>query len=77
MPTPTQRLEDKLLIQQCRVCSWLATLSITDRRDWVQAISNPRYSAPLVAAEIRSEQSDEAKLVSEGSVQNHRQKSHR
>lgn len=73
MPTPTERLEAKLLIQQCKTCAFLATLPDKERREWAQAIANPRFSAPLVAAEIQAEGGD----VSEGSVQNHRQKAHR
>lgn len=73
MPTPTERLEVQLQVKMCKVCAWLATLDDKSRREWAQAIANPRFSAPMVAAEIRVDGGD----VSEGSVQNHRQKAHR
>lgn len=73
MPTPTERLEVKRQIMQCKVCAWLSTLDDKNRREWAQAIANPRYSGPMVAAEIAVDGGD----VSEGSVQNHRQKGHR
>lgn len=73
MPTPTERLEVKRQIQQCKLCAWLSTLDDGTRRGWVQAIANPRFGAPMVASEIAVDGGD----VSEGSVANHRQKGHR
>lgn len=73
MTSPTARLEAKLQVQMCKVCAWLETLEPANRKAWVQAIANPRFSAPLVASELRADGAD----VGEGSVLNHRQKGHR
>lgn len=80
MPTPTERLNARKALQDCRVCAWLATLSEKSRREWQQAIVNPRFGAALVADEINAEQAAtayEGQSVGESSVANHRQRAHR
>lgn len=83
MPTPTERLENRKTLSECRVCAWLATLSEKDRREWAQAIANPRFGAPLIAAEIGDEVARNdgtgyaGQPVGESSVETHRQRRHR
>lgn len=87
MPTPTERLEERKRLADCRVCAWLSTLSEKDRREWQQAIANARFGAALVASEIMVEVSaregaDVGSLyngpaIGESSVETHRQRAHR
>lgn len=73
MPSPMERLEARKQAQDCKTCAWLITLDPKDRAGWVQAISNPRFSAPMVAEEIAL---DGGTDVSSGSVENHRRRLH-
>lgn len=86
MPTPTERLEERKKLAECRVCAWLSTLEDKDRRDWQSAIMNSRYGAALVGDEIMVEIAarDNAgtnkytgQTIGEASVQTHRQRGHR
>lgn len=86
MPTPTERLEQRKKLAECRVCAWLATLDDKDRRDWQAAVMNTRFGAGLVADEIMVEIAarDQAgqttytgQTIGEASVQTHRQRAHR
>lgn len=86
MPTPTDRLEIRKQLADCRVCAWLATLSESDRREWQKAIVNNRFGATMVADEINIEiascdPSAEAAYhgppIGEKSVQTHRNRGHR
>lgn len=80
MPTPTERLETKKALQECRVCAWLATLDEKDRREWAKALADSRFGAGLVASEIAVDMESTGyggPQVGESSVQNHRQRRHR
>lgn len=80
MTTPTERLEIRKQLSECRICAWLATLEDKERKDWSAAISNPRYGSTAIAAEIRSDQvTTEYNGVEAGesSVDTHRRRSHR
>lgn len=80
MPTPTERLETRKQRQDCRVCAWLVTLDEKSRREWAQAISNPRFGAALVADEITVEAtaaSYAGQSIGESSVDSHRKRGHR
>jgi len=80
MPSPIERLEVRKQLQECRVCAWLVTLDEKARRDWAQAIGNPRYSHSAIAAEIRIDQMAadyHGPEVGESSVDTHRRKAHR
>ncbi len=80
MVTPVERLEFRKQVLDCRVCTWLHSLPAQERKDWAVAISNPRYSAGAVAAEIQLDQ-EAAKFaglsVGSSSIDRHRQRSHR
>jgi len=80
LPTPTERLETRKQLGECRVCAWLSTLDDKVRRDWAQAIANPRYGAALIASEVlldfqASDYSGPA--IGDSSVENHRRRGHR
>lgn len=80
MPTPTERLAARKALTECRVCGWLATLTEKDRREWQQAIVNPRFGAALVASELAVEMTAtgyDGLVPGESSVQTHRQRGHR
>jgi hypothetical protein len=80
MPTPTERLNLRKQLADCRVCAWLATLDDKARREWQAAIMNTRFGAQMVADEIMAEVAvtDYAgQSVGEASVQTHRQRGHR
>jgi hypothetical protein len=77
MPSPTERLEARKTLSECRVCLWLSTLNEKDRRGWTDAISNPRYGSALVAAEINEDTDYVGPTIGESSVQNHRMRRHR
>lgn len=72
MPTPTERLEARKQVSDCRVCSWLGTLEDRARREWQKAIMNPRYGARMVADEAAVDGAD----FGEASVLTHRRKAH-
>lgn len=80
MPTPVERLEAKKQLSECRVCAWLSSLDEKERRDWAQAIGNPRYAHGAVAAVIQEDQAAAQYPglgVGESSVETHRRKGHR
>lgn len=87
MPTtPTQRLEERKRLAECRVCAWLVSLSEDDRKEWQKAIADRRFGAEMVASEIMVEinarASDDATAYSgptigESSVDTHRQRGHK
>jgi hypothetical protein len=80
MPSPAERLEQRKQLQECRVCAWLATLAEKDRKDWAQAIANPRYGATSIAAEVRIDILRDGYAgpeVGESSIDTHRRKAHR
>jgi len=80
MATPSERLEVKKQLSECRVCAWLATLDEKTRREWAQAIANTRFGAGLLASEITldARAAEYAGLdVGESSVDTHRRKVHR
>lgn len=80
MATPTDRLELRKQLSECRVCAWLVTLDEKERKDWATAIANPRYGTTAIAAEIQMDQ-EAAKYmgvgIGESSVDTHRRRSHR
>ena len=79
MATPTERLEKRKQLSECRVCSWLQTLDDKERRDWAIAIGNPRFTHGAVATEIQLDQSESAysgPLIGESSVETHRRRGH-
>lgn len=80
MPTPTERLESRKQLGECRVCAWLASLDEKTRRDWAQAIANIRFGAGLIASEIALDISAagyDGPDIGESSVDTHRRKAHR
>lgn len=80
MPTPTERLETRKTLQECRVCAWLATLEDKDRREWQKAISDTRFGSELIASEIAVDMTDQeygGPPIGESSVRTHRQRRHR
>lgn len=79
MATPTERLEIRKQLSECRVCAWLATLDEKTRRDWAQAIANPRYGGKLIASEIMLDvgaSGYNGPEVGESSIETHRRKAH-
>ena len=79
MPTPTERLEQRRQLSECRLCAWLQTLEAKDRREWSTAIANPRFSHEMVATEIRLEQEAQnytGEIVGSSTVRTHRKKHH-
>jgi len=80
MTTPTERLEIKKKLAECRVCAWLVTLDEKTRRDWAQAIANIRFGAGLIASEIAIDVQAAGYAgpdIGESSVDTHRRKAHR
>ena len=80
MPTPTERLETRKQLSECRVCAWLTTLEDKDRKGWATAIANPRYGSTAIATEIRVDQAAtkyDGPDIGESSVETHRRKMHR
>jgi hypothetical protein len=87
MPSITERLETKKQLAECRVCGWLATLSEKDRKEWAQAIANPRFGYGLIANEIMVEiaardgadvgSTYNGPAIGDSSVETHRRRSHR
>jgi hypothetical protein len=89
MPTPTERLEERKRILECRVCAWLETLPDKDRAEWQKAIINPRFGASLVATVIMDERASaiadrrdnegvyDVPGIGESSVLTHRARGHR
>lgn len=86
MPTPTQRLEERKRLAECRVCAWLATLSEEERREWNKAISDRRFGAEMIANEIAAEINAMSaagtltytgQTIGESSVDTHRTRGHR
>jgi hypothetical protein len=79
MTTPTERLELKRMLAECRVCAWLVTLGPTDRKAWDEAIANLRFSHDAVASEIREDQASaeyNGLAIGESSVETHRKRGH-
>lgn len=80
MPSPAERLELRKQLQECRVCAWLSSLPEKDRKEWAQAIANPRYGATAIAAEVRVDITASGYAgpeVGESSIETHRRKAHR
>jgi len=87
MTSPTQRLEVKKQLAECRVCAWLASLEEKRRAEWAKAIADRRFSPKLVADEIMLEvvstdgREDGARYdgppIGESSVDTHRARGHR
>lgn len=86
MTTPTQRLEERKRLAECRVCAWLSTLSDEDRKEWQKAIADRRFGAEMVATEIMAEVAAadasgavaySGPTIGESSVDTHRARSHR
>lgn len=79
MPSPSERLEMRRQLADCRVCAWLSTLDEKSRKEWQEAILNPRYSAGLVAAEIAVDVAADysGPTIGESSIDTHRRKAHR
>lgn len=84
--TPTQRLEERKRLSECRVCAWLASLSEEDRKEWQKAIADRRFGAEMVANEIMAEINARAaagaeaysgQTIGESSVDTHRARGHR
>lgn len=78
--TPAERLELRKQLSECRVCAWLSTLDEKTRKDWAQALGNPRYGHSAVAAEISADQGAAGYVgpdVGESSVDTHRRRGHR
>lgn len=82
-PTPTQRLEERKRLSECRVCAWLATLDDKSRTEWQKAISDRRFGAEMIANEIMTEISADGgstysgQAIGESSVDTHRTRGHR
>lgn len=83
MPTnPTQRLEERKRLAECRVCAWLATISEEARKEWQKAIADRRFGAEMIANEIMTEVSSSeseysGQTIGESSVDTHRTRGHR
>lgn len=80
MPTPTERLELRKQLTECRVCAWLATLDDKSRKGWTDAITNPRFGQTLIASEIRVDQQGsgyDGPEIGESSIETHRRRGHR
>lgn len=86
MPTPTQRLEERKRLSECRVCAWLATLSDEDKKEWQKAITDRRFGAEMIANEIMVEvnarlaaglEGYSGQTIGESSVDTHRARGHR
>lgn len=86
MPTPTQRLEERKRLAECRVCAWLATLSDEDRKEWTKAIADRRFGAEMIGSEIMVEVNARmaagtndynGQTIGESSVETHRARGHR
>lgn len=84
MPTPTQRLEVRKRLAECRVCAWLNLLSEEDRKEWNKAIADRRFGSEMIATEIMAEISSEGyqpaytgPTIGESSVDTHRTRGHR
>lgn len=84
--TPTQRLEERKRLSECRVCAWLATLSEDDRKEWGKAIGDRRFGAEMIATEIKAEvdarlfadpEAYSGQTIGESSVDTHRARGHR
>ena len=83
--TPTQRLEDRKRLADCRVCYWLSTLKEDERKEWQKAIGDRRFGAEMVASEIMAEvnshfedaQAYDGPTIGESSVETHRTRGHR
>lgn len=85
-PTPTERLEERKRLADCRVCAWLETVSDQERREWAKAIADRRFGAELVASEIMAEvgardltgqTAYNGPTIGEASVSTHRQRGHK
>lgn len=86
MTTPTQRLEERKRLSECRVCAWLATISEELRKEWQKAIADRRFGAEMIATEIMAEinarlsddtEAYNGQTIGESSVDTHRARSHR
>ncbi len=79
MPTPTERLELRRQLLLCRVCGWLNTLDDKARKEWQDAIMNPRYGPAAIANEIALELGPKfnGRAVGKVAIQTHRERSHR
>lgn len=84
--TPTQRLEERKRLAECRVCAWLVTLTDDERREWQKAIGDRRFGAEMVANEIMAEINArissetnryDGQTIGESSVDTHRARGHR
>lgn len=80
MPTPTEMMEARKRLMDCRVCAWLDTLDPKDRAEWQKAIINRSFGAALAASVVsdeinRSEYS--GPTIGESSVDTHRARGHR
>lgn len=79
MASPTERLELKRMLAECRVCAWLSTLEKDLRAEWEEAIGNLRFSHDGVASEIREDQAASGYsglAIGESSVETHRKRGH-
>lgn len=76
-----ERLEVRKQLKECRVCAWLSTLEEKARKEWAQAIADPRFSYGMIADEIRIEQEAAgykgSSPIGESSVDTHRRRNHR
>lgn len=77
MPTPTERLEARRLLVECRLCAWLVSLPLEDAREWQKAIMNPKYSAEMVSDEIMRDPAPKDRPIGDASVTSHRRGAHR
>lgn len=71
--SPTERLELRKQVKDCKVCAWLLGLDEKARKEWTVAIANPRYGPTMIASEIAIDGGE----VSADGVANHRAKAHR
>jgi hypothetical protein len=79
MGTPSERLELRQQLQECRVCAWLSSLGDKERKEWAVALANPRFTHTAVATEIRIDQTAASYAgpeVGPSSVETHRRKLH-